>query len=182
MRRALPLLLALPVLALAMAGRPAAAAGFEDIDRLERRLTTALDAGIGQPGGPQAPIDRRLKLAACGAPVTIDPPAMGAVALRCPAAGWRIRVPLARLSGAAPAGGGGYGGAPAYGMAQPAVVRRGDPVDVSAGSAGFSVSMQGIAQEDGAPGARIRVKVDPKNPPMYAEVVDMGQVRLAGFK
>ncbi|MEH3106318.1 MAG: flagella basal body P-ring formation protein FlgA [Sphingomonas fennica] len=167
----------LSLLALSALAAPADAAGFEDLDRLERRLTTALDAGIGEPGGPQAPIDRRMKLAACGTPVTIDPPAMGAVALRCPAAGWRIRVPLARLAGTAPAGYGGGGG-----MAQAAVVRRGDPVELSAGSAGFSVSMQGIAQEDGAPGARIRVKVDPKNPPMYAEVVDMGLVRLAGFK
>ncbi len=132
----------LSLLALSALAAPAHAAGFEDLDRLEWRLTTALDAGIGEPGGPQAPIDRRMKLAACGTPVTIDPPAMGAVALRCPAAGWRIRVPLARLGGVQAASYG--GGQPSYGgMAQPAVVRRGDPVEVSAGTAGFSVSSIG---------------------------------------
>jgi flagella basal body P-ring formation protein FlgA len=167
---------ALPLLALLAA--PAMAAPFQNIDALEARLVNALGAGIGEPGGPATPIDRRLKLAACPTTVQIDPPVMGAVALRCPAANWRIRVPIARLSGSGPAS---TTGAGAAAKADP-VVRRGDPVDLVAESNGFSVSVSAVAQEDGAPGSRIRVKADGKNGPIFAEVVDAGRVRLPGFK
>jgi len=142
----------------------------QDIAALEARLLTALDAGIGEPGGPAAPIDRRLKLARCPNPVEIDPPALGAVALRCPAIGWRIRVPLVRAAAVAAAA-----------KAAP-VVRRGDPVEIVAQSSGFSVSAQAIAQEDGAAGDRIRVRTDPKSAVIFAEVVDLGRVRVTGFK
>lgn len=148
----------------------AQAQGVQDIAALEARLLTALDARIGEPGGPAAPIDRRLKLARCPNPVEIDPPALGAVALRCPAVGWRIRVPLVRV------------GAVAAAVKAAPMVRRGDPVEIVAGSASFSVSAQAIAQEDGAAGQRIRVRTDPKSPAIFAEVVDMGLVRAAGFK
>ena len=168
---------ALPLLAL-LSAAPAAAAPFQNIDALEARLINALGAGIGEPGGPATPIDRRLKLAACPATVQIDPPALGAVALRCPAANWRIRVPIARLSGAGPASTTGAGMAA---KADP-VIRRGDPVDLVAESSGFSVSVSAVAQEDGAPGSRIRVKADGKNSPIFAEVIDAGRVRLPGFK
>jgi flagella basal body P-ring formation protein FlgA len=107
----------------------------------------------------------------CPATVIIDPPAMGAIALRCAALGWRIRVPLTRLA------------TPVAMMArvEPAV-RRGDPVDLVADSDGFSVSVSATAQEDGAPGSRIRVRTDNKSQPIFAEVIDAGRVRLPGFK
>jgi flagella basal body P-ring formation protein FlgA len=149
---------------------PALAQPVQDIGALEARLLTALDANIGEPGGPVAPIDRRLKLTPCPKPVAIDPPALGAVALRCPAIGWRIRVPLVREAQAAVA------------VKAAPVVRRGDPVEIRAESESFSVSAQAIAQEDGAQGQRIRVKTDPKSAVIFAEVVDMGIVRVAGFK
>lgn len=152
---------------------PALAEGVQNIDALEKRLLIALDTGIGQPGGPIAPIDRRLKLAACPGLVTIDPPALGAVALRCTALGWRIRVPLMR---------GGATTAAARPVKEAPLIKRGDPVEIVAQSPGFSVSAQGIAQEDGVQGARIRVKTDPKSPVLYAQVVDMGLVRVAAFK
>jgi flagella basal body P-ring formation protein FlgA len=109
--------------------------------------------------------------------VQIDPPVMGAVALRCAAANWRIRVPIARLSGTGQT----TMGAGAAGRVDP-VVRRGDPVDLVAESSGFSVSVSAVAQEDGALGSRIRVKADGKNSPVFAEVIDAGRVRLPGFK
>jgi flagella basal body P-ring formation protein FlgA len=62
------------------------------------------------------------------------------------------------------------------------VVRRGDPVELTAGSRGFSVSAQAIAQEDGSTGDRIRIKTDPKSAPIFAEVVAPGIVRMPGFK
>ncbi|WP_231639040.1 flagella basal body P-ring formation protein FlgA [Sphingomonas profundi] len=173
----------LPLAALLLLPAPALAAGLQNLDALERRLVIALGADIGQPGGPTVPLDRRLKLAACPSDVAIDPPALGAVALRCAEIGWRIRVPLVR---------GGTGGKilPATGNAAPPpslaraapVIRRGDPVDLIAGEPGFSVSSQVIAEQDGAPGDRIRVRGDPRKPPIMAEVVDAATVRLPGFK
>lgn len=166
-----------PLLALLLiAATPAMADPFQNIPALEARVVNALGAGIGEPGGPAAPIDRRLKLAQCPATVAIDPPAMGAIALRCVAAGWRIRVPLARLGGAVAQMG---NAAPA--KAEP-VIRRGDPVDLVAETAGFSVSVSGTAQEDGAPGSRIKIKADGQNTLIFAEVIDAGRVKLPGFK
>ncbi len=83
---------------LLLLGSPAYAAagagGFEDLDKLEARLVGALDVDVGQVGGPITHIDRRLKLQPCPVPAVIDPPALGAIALRCEPLGWRIRVPL----------------------------------------------------------------------------------------
>ncbi len=163
---------------------PAAAAGLQNLDALERRLVIALGADIGQPGGPTVPLDRRLKLAACPSEVVIDPPMQGAATLRCAEIGWRIRVPLSRGGTAAPAMAGRV--LPAGGNAMPAirqtrgetVIRRGDPVDLVAGSGGFSVSTQVIAEQDGAAGDRIRVRGDRAKPPILAEVVTQGMVRL----
>lgn len=156
----------------------AQAATFQDIPALQARLSAALGAGVGEPGGPAVPIDRRLKLAQCPQTVAIDPPAMGAVALRCASLNWRIRVPLARLA-AMPA-------ASARMVKADPVVRRGDPVDLVAEQAGFSVSIAAVAQEDGAPGSRIRVRADgdgkPQGQIVFAEVIDAGRVRLPGFK
>ena len=157
-------------IAAALLPAPALAQPIQDLASLENRLVTALDAGIGEPGGPATAIDRRLKLAPCPTLVTIDPPALGAVALRCPAAGWRIRVPLMRAAAQAAA------------VKAPALVRRGDPVELVAGGGAFSVSAQAVAQEDGAAGERIRVKTDQKSAVIFAEVVDAGIVRIPGFK
>ena len=170
----------LPLLLAALVTTAAAAAPFQDIQQLENRVIGALGAGFGQPGGPVAPIDRRLKLASCPAPVQIDPPVLGAVALRCPALGWRIRVPLTRLGGASAAMTPQMAAVPAT-KAEP-VVRRGDPVDLVAESSGFSVSVSATAQEDGAPGSRIRIKTDGAKGQLFAEVMDAGLVRLPGFK
>ena len=146
-------------------------AAFENINVLEARLTAALGADIGAPGGPALPIDRRLKLARCPSPATIDPPALGAIAIRCDAIGWRIRVPMQN---------GGIAATPVA-KASP-VVRKGDPVELFVETSSFSVSTGVIAQEDGAMGDRIRVRSDPKAPIMIAEVVDNGRVRVPGFK
>jgi len=165
-------LLALLVAVPAMAATPQ----FQNIDALEARLVNALGANIGEPGGPATPIDRRLKLAACPTTVQIDPPVMGAVALRCAPLNWRIRVPIARLGNAQNVAMGSVMGAKGQ-----MVVRRGDPVDLVAESDGFSVSLTATAQEDGAPGSRIRVKTDQNNV-IFAEVIEAGRVKLPGFK
>ena len=164
-----------PLLFLAMLAAPA----FQNLDAVERAVVIAAGADIGAPGGPVTAIDRRLKLAACPQ-VTADPPFQNAITVRCPAIGWRLRVPLTRGAQAA-------ADAPVQnaGHARPVkaepVIRRGDPVDLQAGSGAFVVSTEAIAQEDGAPGARIRVKTEGRNGVILAEVVDFGRVRLPGF-
>lgn len=165
---------------LALAPAPAFATGLQNLDALERKLVIALGADIGEPGGPTVPLDRRLKLAACPSDVVIDPPQQGAATLRCAEIGWRIRVPLARGGGSSagrslPAGGNAL---PAARQSREIVVRRGDPVDLVAGATGFSVSTQVIAEQDGAAGDRIRVRGERGKPPILAEVVAQGTVRL----
>lgn len=149
---------------------PAFAQGFQNVDQLERDLVAALGAGVGDPGGPMAPVDRRLKLAQCPGNLVFDAPVMGAVAVRCPTLGWRIRVPLIRSATQANA-------AVAVERQEP-VIRRGDPVEIVAGGPFFQVSTQAVAEQDGAPGARIRVRSAPKSPPIVAEVVKTGIVRI----
>lgn len=179
-RRANALILLLTACA-APAGAIAGPGGFEDIDRLEQRVVAALDADVGTPGGPAAHIDHRLKLQACPTPVTIDPPALGALPLRCEALGWRIRVPLQRVAQAATQG----GFVPQVPQQQapqtPPSIKRGDPVQLVASAEGFSVSAGAIAQEDGRTGGKVRVKTDPKGPVIIGDVVDSGLVRVASF-
>ena len=151
---------------------PASAQSFENLDMLEGRLVEALAAGIGEPGGPSGPIDRRLRLAPCPQPAQIDAPALGAVAIRCPALGWRIRVPLTPGAMTAAAS------APA--RAEP-IIRRGDQVEVVALTSTFSVSTVGTAEQDGAPGDRIRVRTDRRSAPFVGQVLADGRVALPGF-
>jgi flagellar basal body P-ring formation protein FlgA len=158
------------------------AAGFEDLDKLESRIVTALDAGIGTPGGPLTHIDRRVKLQPCPAPVTIEPPALGAVAVKCDALGWRIRVPLMKLATQAA-----YSTVPSSYQPPvpqgPPTIKRGDPVEVAATQTGFSVTAAGTAMEDGRTGGRIRVRTSdkPNAPVVVGEVVDIGRVRVTSF-
>lgn len=154
---------------------------FENLDRIDSLVAMTVGANIGEPGGPVAPVDRRLRLAACPSTPSVDGPVFGAAIVKCDALGWRIRVPLA-------AGGGASAGVPAarYGIAarpvqREIVVKRGDPVQLLAGNATFSVSRMMIADEDGAVGQTIRVRDDRKSTPVLAQVVEMGTVRIPGF-
>jgi flagella basal body P-ring formation protein FlgA len=177
--------LAFSILAAGLAAPACAAtdgAGFEDLDKLEARVVAALDAGIGTPGGPLTHIDRRVKLQPCPVAVTIEPPALGAVAVSCPALGWRIRVPLMHLPTQVA-----YSTVPATYQPPvplgPPVIRRGDPVEVAAEQTGFSVTASGTAMEDGRTGGRIRVRTsaNPNTPFIVGEVVDSGRVRVTSF-
>lgn len=146
--------------------------GFENLDRLDNLVAAALGANVGEPGGPVTPIDRRLRLAACPEPATVDEPALGAVTVRCSALGWRIRVPLV--------GGGASFMRTAAARPQP-VIRRGDQVEVVARTANFTVSTVGIADQDGAPGDRIRVRTERRSAPFIGQVTEDGRISLPGF-
>jgi flagella basal body P-ring formation protein FlgA len=158
--------------ALLLAASAANAQGFEDIGLLEMRLTGALGASIGEPGGPTRPIDRRLKLAACPQPASFAPSELGAATIVCQPLGWRIRVPLMPASKTMQM---------AAAKAEP-IIRKGDQVELTAASSTFSVSTIAVAEQDGAAGDRIRVRSDPKKGAVIGIVTEDGRVSLPGFK
>ncbi len=146
---------------------------FQDLEVLEQAVVEALGAGIGQPGGPAAPLDRRLRLLACPEEPVMEGPALNAVTVRCQPLGWRIRVPLVRAAAASPV-------AVRAERAEP-VIRRGDQVEVVAATSSFTVSTSGVAEQDGAPGDRVRVRVERRSSPLIGEVLPDGRVMLPGF-
>ncbi len=101
---------------------------------------------------------------------------MGAVTVRCQPVGWRIRVPLTPGSSAQTA-------APAAARAARAepVVRRGDQVELVAMTRSFTVSTTGVAEQDGAPGDRIRVRRENNQTRVIGQVMADGRVSLPGF-
>ncbi len=157
---------------------PAPAQGFENLELLDNRVAAALGANIGEPGGATTPIDRRLRLQACPQPVEIGEPIAGAVAVRCVPLGWRIRVSIVGT----PQTGRTAAAGPARPQARPEpVVRRGDQVELVAIASGFTVSTLATAEQDGAPGDRIRVRTERRNAPVIGQVLEDGRVALPGF-
>jgi flagellar basal body P-ring formation protein FlgA len=61
------------------------------------------------------------------------------------------------------------------------IIRRGDQVEVVALTSSFSVSTMGTAEQDGAPGDRIRVRTDRRSAPFVGQVLADGRVALPGF-
>ena len=168
----MPIFRRLALLATAIAA-PAAAQNFENLDLLDQRIAAMLGAPMGETGGAATALDRRLRLAPCPMPAQIGAPIGGAVTVSCPPIGWRIRVPLA--------GGGGYrAAAPEPARAEP-IIRRGDQVELVAIGHAFSVSTLAVAEQDGAPGDRIRVRIERRSAPTFGEVLDDGRVALPGF-
>jgi flagella basal body P-ring formation protein FlgA len=163
----------LVTLILLVLGPPAFAQGFENLDRIDGLVATTVGANIGQPGGAIAPVDRRLRLAACPQIPAVEGPVFGAAIVRCDKLGWRIRVPL---SGATAAASG-------YGRPQQRVIliKKGDPVQLVAGDASFSVSKAMVADEDGAVGDMIRVREDKNSPAVSGRVEPSGIVRVPGI-
>lgn len=102
MFRAKPILLA--AIALVAAQPALAQQKFENLDRIDSLVAMTVGANLGEPGGPVAPVDRRLKLAACPTTPSVDGPMFGAAIVKCDALGWRIRVPLVAGSSAAASG------------------------------------------------------------------------------
>lgn len=161
---------------------PASAQTFHSIDAIEVQVAATLGAAIGEPGGAARPIDRRLRLQQCPAPIIVEPVNLGAVTVRCQAIGWRIRVPVIQEASASTAAAPTLA-APARQRAARAelVVRRGDPVALVVVTGGFTVSRQAIAEQDGAPGDRIRVRTEPRAAPIVGQVLPDGRVAMGGF-
>lgn len=164
--------------AMAASASPGAFQSTETLDRLVEQFA---GAPIGMEGGARAPVDKRLKLAACDAPqLSWRSAAEDVVVIRCQGPQqWRVFVPVNVLpKPATPA----VAAMPAPAVVKPAtVIKRGDPVLIEAGAAGFSISREGLAMADAAAGARVLVKVDDKRPPVAAIALEPGRARLPGF-
>ena len=101
----------------------------------------------------------------------LPPPQLGAVAIRCDALGWRIRVPIARSQTLA-----------AQAVKAEPLIRKGDQVEIQAQGGAFTVSAMAVAEQDGAVGDRIRVR-DPggRKGAIIAQVTAEGRVTLPAF-
>lgn len=134
-------------MSLSLALAIAAAAPFADLDAVDRKVAEFTGAGIGETGGAQAPVDRRLRLQSCASPLTLSwrTQQHQSVVVQCPdAGGWRLYVPVKQ---AAPA------------KAAVPVVNPGDSVTIAVSGNGFTVSQPGEAMDAGAVGSWIRVRV-----------------------
>ena len=156
-----------------------AAASFQDIASLDRAVSAFTGHGVGVEGGARTPVDPRLRLAQCPTvAISWRTAAHEAVVVTCSGPDWRIFAPvinntpapaaLARATYAPPA------------KAEP-VIKRGDPITIAAGDTGFSITREGIALGDAAPGARFLVRVDDTRTPVQAVAVDSGHATLPGW-
>lgn len=154
---------------------------FQSTTALDQLVERFAGAPIGAEGGARAPVDARLKLATCDAPeLSWRSPAEDAVVIRCPGPQqWRVFVAINALPKPAPVAAAPV--APAAAKVEP-VIRRGDPVMLEAGAAGFSITREGLAMGDAAPGGRVLVRTDDKRPPVAAVAIGPGRARLPGFE
>lgn len=146
---------------------PALAAEFADPAAIDGEVARFTGAPIGAEGGARLPVDRRLKLARCDAPLALEwyGKRHDTVLVRCPVgAGWRLFVPVNGASAA-------DSGAPA--------VARGEAVNIVVQGRGFTLSRQGEALEGGAVGDWIKVRpAGAKSEPIRMRVVEPGKVGM----
>jgi len=129
---------------------------FEDLEILDERIQAE--------NADAEPVDKRLKLAECPADPIIAPAVGDVVIVRCPALGWRLRVPIRAASNAA--------------ENSPIVIRKGDLIECISGGAGFSVSTQLIAMDDARVGQSLRVKSPTSSMILTAVAKSLGQAAL----
>lgn len=177
MRR--PLLAILPITLLATAAT--AAAPYQDTLAIDRAVAAFTGHATGDTGGARTPVDTRLRLANCSmVSLAWRGDARDAVVVTCTEPEWRIFVPVRVGATATPAP------AAAPTMASPpapraAVIKRGDPVTIAAGTNGFSITREGIAMGDAAPGARFLVKCEGSKNPVQAIAIESGRATLPGW-
>jgi flagella basal body P-ring formation protein FlgA len=159
-------------LALLTCAAPASAqiaAGFVDPAEIDRAVERFTGAPIGVAGGAALPVDRRLRLAQCRAPLTLGwhGTRQNTVKVECPDQGsWRIFVALSNAGSAAPA------------QRAERLVARGDAVSIIVRGPGFSVTQTGEAMEAGGQGEWIRVKPPGSAEPLRARIERPGLVTI----
>lgn len=162
----------------------AGTASFQNTAALDRSVAAFTGHGVGEEGGARAPVDPRLKLAQCPTvALSWRSPAQDAVVVACSGPDWRIFVPVKR---SAPVAAAAVAATPAAGRVAAAVraepvIRRGDPVVIEAGTAGFTISREGVAMGDAAPGGRFMVRVADARAPVQAVAVEGGRATLPGW-
>ena len=176
-----PLLTA--ALVMASATPAAAQLRFQDTTAIDVAVAAFTGQAVGTEGGARTAVDPRLKLAACPLPqLDWRGTYQDAVVVTCDAPKWRIYVPvkLAPQAARAPVVAAAASPVPAVVKAEP-VIRRGDPITIQAGTAGFSITRDGIAMGDAPAGGRLLVKIDPNKPPIQAVAVETGRATLPGW-
>ncbi|MES2754047.1 MAG: flagella basal body P-ring formation protein FlgA [Pseudomonadota bacterium] len=167
----------LAFLALAVA-TPVAAATFQDTAALDRAVAGFTGNAVGTMGGARTAVDARLKLAQCPTlALAWRTPAQDAVVVRCAGPEWRIFVPV-MMPATQPVA---AAARPAATIAVAPVIRRNDPVTIEAGTPGFSITREGVALGDAAPGARFLVRVEGGKGPVQATAVAAGRATLPGW-
>jgi flagella basal body P-ring formation protein FlgA len=176
-----PLLLVTALLASPLAAQ---AIKFQDTTAIDVAVQAFTGHATGEEGGARTIVDPRLKLAACPLPqLDWRGSFQDAVVVRCEAPAWRIYVPVRMPPQAARAPvvtTAAVAAAPVAPKLEP-VIRRGDPVTIEAGTEGFSITRDGVALGDAAPGARFMVRVDPAKPPVQAVAIESGRAGLPGW-
>lgn len=159
--------LPLAVMALLAATPAEAQAGYADLGAIDREVVAFTGAGVGSEGGATSPVDRRLRLASCGAPLALSwrTARHDTVLVQCPDAGsWRIFVPVRAAGGGA------------------IMVEKGEAVTIAVAGDGFSVSQPGEALDAGAVGEWVRVRAVKENgfrsDAIRARIVRPGQVEV----
>ena len=153
------------------------AASFQDTAALDRSVAAFTGRPTGAEDGARTPVDARLRLATCSTvSLSWRTEQHDAVVVSCAGPAWRIFVPVIRPANAPAAI------APAFAPAKVApVIKRGDPIVIEAGTEGFSISREGVAMGDAAPGGRFMVKVDDTRTPVQAIAVEAGRATLPGW-
>jgi flagella basal body P-ring formation protein FlgA len=147
---------------------PALAEGIIDHASIDRAIESFTGSPIGAVGGARAPIDRRLRLAACDdVVISWRTPRQDTLLLTCrQGPSWKLFVPVVIAGAGKSADAGGQG------------IARGDIVSVQVKGEGYSVSQGGEAMEDGAIGSWIKIKLPGKGDTLSAQVVRPGLVVL----
>jgi len=161
-----------------------AATGFQDTAALDRAVAGFTGRPIGADGGARTAIDTRLRLALCPTvALSWRTEAHDAVVASCSGPDWRIFIPVSNSRPIAPPAAAATSAAAPMAIAAKAapVIRRGDPVVIEAGTEGFSITREGVALADAAPGARLLIRVEDAKAPVQAMALASGRATLPGW-
>jgi flagella basal body P-ring formation protein FlgA len=164
---------------------PAIAQSFQSTTLIDKAVAGFTGHPIGDDGGARTAVDTRLKLKPCPmVALNWRTPVHDSVVVSCPDPEWRIFVPI-RIAAPPIVPPTPLAPPTAASIAAPAekpviVIKRGDPVSISAGSEGFSVTRDGVAMSDAPAGGRVLIRVEPNKPPIQAIAVEPGKAMIPG--